>query len=144
MTTAVREPIDLRLAAGTAVGWVLLALCVGRSACTVAGVTVLVMATGGCAFLASRYGIRGASLVAVAGFCGALVLGPFAGRLVHARAGPLMRLAAARAAVTLSLTAAGDPRQLPAKGVGGPVRVCREDKARGTEAVGERGGATYL
>ena len=123
MTTAVREPIDLRLAAGTAVGWVLLALCVGRSACTVTGVTVIVFGTGGCAFLASRHGSRGASVVAVAGFCGALVLGPFAGRLVHARAGPLMRLAAVRSAVSLSLTAAGDPRPLAAKGVGGPVRI---------------------
>ena len=46
MTTAVREPIDLRLAAGAAVGWVLLALCLGRPPGIVAGVAVLVLATG--------------------------------------------------------------------------------------------------
>ena len=136
MTTAVREPIDLRLAAGTAVGWVLLALCVGRSACTVTGVTVVVFGTGGCAFLASRHGSRGASVVAVAGFCGALVLGPFAGRLVHARAGPLMRLAAVRSAVSLSLTAAGDPRPLAAKGVGGPVRIALDTNVRSVTVAG--------
>jgi len=138
VTTSEREPIDLRLAAGAAVGWVLLALCLDRPPGIVVGVTVLVLGTGGCALLASRYGIRGASIVAVAGFCGALVLAPFAGRVVHARAGPLMRLAAARAAVTLSLTAAGDPRQLPAKGVGGPVRIALDTNVRSVTVAGRR------
>ena len=57
------------------------------------------------------------------GFCMALVLLPFAGRLWQARASPLTALADANTAVTADLTTSGDPHVLAATGVAGVARV---------------------
>ena len=130
MTAAEREPLDLRLAAGAAVGWLLLALDLGRAPGIVAAVAAAAAAVGVGALVAARGGVRWAAAVGLAGFCAALILAPFAGRLVHARAGPLVRLAGAHAAVSLSLTTDADPRPLVAKGVGGPSRVTVDTTAQ--------------
>ncbi len=61
--------------------------------------------------------------IAAAGFCVALVLVPFAGRVWVARASPLTKLAADNASVTLELVTTGDPRTLAAHGVAGAPRV---------------------
>ena len=118
---------DLRLALGAALAWLSLAICA-----TWSPAAILVAASGGvlvgCAGLTVRAGwLRP---VAAAGFCVALVLIPFAGRVWAARASPLTRLADDHAAVTLDLVTTGDPRALAARGVAGAPRVAVPTDAR--------------
>ena len=75
---------------------------------------------------------------AAVGFCIALVLVPFAGRLWQARASPLMMLAAQHAAVTAELTVSGDPHTLAATGVAGAPRVSVETDADALDVAGAR------
>ncbi len=123
--------VDVRLALGAAVAWLAVALCLQRATGTVLAVAVTAAAVGlATAALAAR-GSQAAAAVSMAAMCTALVLVPYAGRLAHARASPLLRLAARHTAVTLDLTVRADPRPLAAKGVAGVPRV-------GVDTSGER------
>jgi competence protein ComEC len=118
-----RAVTDVRLATGAGVAWLGLALCSGRSVALALAVALACLLVGVAGAVLARRGVRGAAGVAFAALCLALVLVPFAGRLAHARASPLLGLARERAAVTLELTVHADPRRLAAKGVAGAPRV---------------------
>ncbi len=137
LVASARQPVDVRLAAGAGAAWLGLVLCGGRSASTVA---VLAAAAFACAVLAliSRRGSPVASAVGLVGFCIALALTPYAGRLAQARASPLATLAAARSAVTARLTVVGDPHPLAAKGVAGSPRVAVTTEVRSVDVRGRR------
>jgi competence protein ComEC len=111
---------DVRLAIGAATAWLSLAVCSALSPVAIlltAGVAVLVGVAG------LTLGVPWTRPLAAAGFCVALVLIPFAGRVWAARASPLVKLADAHAAVTLDVVTTGDPRALAAHGVAGAPRV---------------------
>lgn len=133
---------DLRLAVAAGVAWVSLAACLALSpptalaiaaGCALVGVVGLGFARHG----AGRWG-RAAAAVAAAGFCVALVLVPFAGRLWQARAGPLQVLAGEHASVTVVVTLTGDPRTLAGTGVAGAPRVSVTTDAYEVDAAGRR------
>ncbi len=122
------EPLDLRLAAGAGAAWLAVLCLVDRPA------LVVLIAAGGATGLAAgvlalyrRW--AGAAAVTLVLFSVALVLIPLAGRIVHARAGPLAVLARQHARVTLTLTLTADPRALAAKGPAGSPRVAVETSA---------------
>lgn len=111
---------DVRLAIGAAAAWLALAVCANLSPAGIlltSGVAVCV----GVAGLVVR--ARWLRPLAAAGFCVAVVLIPFAGRVWAARASPLVTLAATHATVSLELVTTGDPRALAAHGVAGAPRV---------------------
>jgi competence protein ComEC len=129
---------DVRLAIAAAAAWLVLALCL-----PLAPLTTLLIA--GWAGVVGTFGIVarhrwpsvGATIAAV-GFCIALVLVPFAGRLWQAHASPLMMLAAQHVAVTAELTVAGDPHTLAATGVAGAPRVSVETDGDVLDVAGAR------
>jgi competence protein ComEC len=115
--------IDIRLAVGAGAAWLALALCLALAPVT----TLLVAAVAagvGVGALVARGPLRAIGpCVAASGFCIALVLVPFAGRLWQARASPLVVLASRHVAVTAELTVSEDPHLLAATGVAGAPRV---------------------
>jgi competence protein ComEC len=129
------DGLDLRLAVGAVTAWLAVVCCVGRAP-AVALLTGCGAALAGGLFLAVRRW-RWAPAIALTLFCAALVLLPLAGRLVHARASPLHQLASRNAAVTLVLTATGDPMPLAARGVAGAPRAAIETSADSV-SVGRR------
>jgi competence protein ComEC len=136
MSVSARTDVRLALATGTA--WLVLALCLGRPLLTVVAVAALAAAIAMVAF-AARGRLRAIGpAVAAAGFCTALVLVPFAGRLWQARASPLAVLAGRHAAVTAELTVTGDPHLLAATGVAGSPRVSVETDVRSLSFAGQR------
>ncbi|MBN9620746.1 MAG: ComEC/Rec2 family competence protein, partial [Actinobacteria bacterium] len=135
-----REPLDLRLVVGAGTAW-LAVLCSGSS--SPGRVLLLACAAGGLGLVVLLSGRRrsGVAALALALFCIALTLLPLAGRLVHARAAPLYRLARERAPVTLTLTVDADPVPLAARGVAGSPRVLVAADADGVTTHGVRGDA---
>jgi competence protein ComEC len=142
------RPVDMRLAVATAVAWAALALCLGRPFGAVLVVACTGLTLGLVGICLSREGhdrgrppptrVRVLPALAAAGFCGALVLLPYAGRLWQARASPLVALASDRAAVTAELTVSADPHQLAATGVAGVPRVAVATTAAAIDAAGRR------
>lgn len=123
-----RDPLDLRLAAGAGAAWPATWWCLGRSAGTsllVAGTAVLL----GIGVLGFGRRWPGAPALTLVLFSIALVLLPLAGRIAHARAGPLALLADRRTTVTATVTLSADPRVLAAKGVAGSPRIAVETSA---------------
>jgi competence protein ComEC len=111
---------DVRLAIGAAAAWLSLSLCAELSPMAIVAIAVGAAAVG-CAGVLIRVGwLRP---IAAAGFCVALVLVPFAGRVWVARASPLTKLTLDNSSVTLELVTTGDPRTLAAHGVAGAPRV---------------------
>jgi competence protein ComEC len=135
-TTPDRSPTDVRLALGTGLAWLALALCVGRSPIAVLAIALGAVAIGLLGIMGPRRIRAVGGPLAAAGFCVALVLVPFAGRLWQARASPLMMLAAQHTAVTAELTVSGDPHTLAATGVAGVPRVSVATDADGLEVAG--------
>jgi competence protein ComEC len=125
---AVREPFDLRLAVGAASAWLAVVFCISRSPGWALGVAAGAFVVAGLLIPVARWWGAAAALALML-FCVALVLVPLAGRLAHARASPLYRLARQHAAVTANLTVTGDPAVLAAKGVAGSPRVAVETSA---------------
>src|SRR6185437_9206344 len=82
--------------------------------------------------------LPGGAALALVGFCVALVLIPFAGRLYHARASPLAKLAEQRASVTFDVTLSTDPRLLSSTGIGSSPRVAVDADAHGVIVRGVR------
>ena len=115
--------LDARLALGAGAAWLALAVCLSRSVTTNLVVAAMAGLLGVVARLVARRGVGWASAAALGLFCIALVLFPFAGRLVHIRATPLAQLARAHASVTVELTVTGDPRPLAATGLAGAPRA---------------------
>ena len=111
---------DVRLAIGAGAAWLSLAVCADLSPATIVAVAVGAT-TVGCAGVLSR--VDWLRPIAAAGFCVALVLVPFAGRVWVARGSPLTKLALGDTSVTLELVTTGDPRTLAAHGVAGAPRV---------------------
>lgn len=136
--TAFRAPTDVRLATATGAAWLTLAFCLDRSVAWVLVVAGLAIAVGLVALRAARSWHRAAPAVAAAGFCTALVLVPFAGRLWQAGTSPLVRIAQARVAVGAELTVAGDPHVLAATGVAGSPRVAVSTDADDLDVGGRR------
>ena len=97
-TAARGTATDLRLALGAAAAWLAVAVCAGRATGVVVAVAVCALMTGLTAMVAATVAVRrgragrgrAASAVGFAALCTALVLIPFAGRLYHARASPLV------------------------------------------------------
>ena len=121
---------DVRLALATGAAWLVLALSLARSLVAVLIIAALAGGAGAVGLAARSWPWRRVSAVgpavAAAGFCIALVLVPFAGRLWQARASPLVLLAEQRAAVIAELTVSGDPHLLAATGTAGGPRVSVE------------------
>jgi competence protein ComEC len=133
-----RASTDVRLALATGAAWLVLALCLARTFATVLAIAAL-GAGAGVLGLAARRRLRLVGpAVAAAGFCIALVLVPFAGRLWQARASPLVVLAQRHVAVTAELTVAGDPHMLAATGIAGVPRVSVETDAVSLDVAGRR------
>jgi competence protein ComEC len=130
--------IDLRLALGATAAWLALALCLPRSPATTGGIAAAAVVVALAGLAVRRRWRSVGSAVAAAGFCVALVLIPFAGRLWQARAGPLQQLADRHAAVTADLTVAGDPHRLAASGVAGVPRVSVATDVEAIESDGLR------
>ncbi len=122
--TAVLAPVrDFRLTVGAITAWLLTALALPHSAswslwalggASVVGVSALV----GAARTTPAF-----SALALAAFCGVLVLAPLSVRLDHAEHGRLAELARARTDVTAELTVTSDARTVTAKGVAGSARI---------------------
>jgi competence protein ComEC len=138
--------LDVRLVLGAASGWLAVLVCIGRSPGQTLCVALVAAGCGLLALAAASRGIAGCAAVALMLFCIALVLIPFAGRLAHSRASPLIRLANARTAVTAELTVTGDPRVLAAAGVAGAPRAAIEASADAVSVAGQRisAGGTVL
>lgn len=136
--SALRAATDVRLAVATGAAWLTLALCLGRpvvAVLLVASIAVLV----GIAGLAALRGARRLGAVAgAAGFCTALVLVPFAGRLWQAGTSPLVLLARQHVSVSADLVVSGDPHVLAAKGAAGAPRVAVQTDAHEIDASGRR------
>jgi len=121
-----REPLDIRLALGAGAAWVVVWLCIGRSAGAVLLISGMA-AGGGAVTVATRVRRRrGAAALGLMLFCAALALVPLAGRLAHARASPLVLLARRHASVMVTASVDADPRLLGAKGPAGAPRVVVE------------------
>jgi competence protein ComEC len=134
----IRDPLDLRLAAGACAAWLAVLPCLSRSATWTAGLA-LGSAGGAVLLLFAGRRWRPAAGFALVLFCVALVLLPLSGRIAHARASPLFELAQRHAAVRLTLTVRSDPVQLAAQGVAGAPRVVIETSA---DAIEFASGAT--
>lgn len=136
---ATTGPTDVRLGLAAGIAWLTLAISLPAAPATLVIETVVAALTG-VAGLVLRGGSAGrvGPAVAAAGFCTALVLIPFAGRLWQARDGPLQRLAREHADVTVELTVASDPRTLAGSGVAGPMRVALDAHARSVQTGAER------
>ena len=149
-----RAPIDVRLAAGAVGAWLALICCIGKPPAAVALVGVVVCAVAAGALLSggrrpdprapispdhgAGTGARIGRAIALVGFCVALVLLPYAGRLTEARASPLVALAAQRSVVTVDATVTEDPRLLAATGVAGSPRVAVRTDAIAVVMAGRR------
>lgn len=131
----VREPLDLRLAAGAGGAWLAVLCCVSRSPACSAEVALACAASAALLLVVGRRWRPSAALALVL-FCVSLVLLPLAGRLAHARASPLFQLAQRHAQVLLTLTARADPAVLAAKGIAGAPRVAVETSASALEFGG--------
>jgi competence protein ComEC len=146
------EPLDLRLATGAVAAWLACVLLLDATTGAVAvaalgSVAVGLLALGAARLVPVRRPVAGhvavvGPAVALAAFCIALVLIPLAGRIGHARASPLFRLAARHASVTLDLTVAADPVTLAAAGPAGAPRVAVETSADAVRAYGPAVGAS--
>lgn len=136
--TAFRAPTDVRLGMATGAAWLTLAFCLARSAACVLVVAGLAIALGLVALLAADTWHQTAPAVAAAGFCTALVLVPFAGRLWQADTSALVRFAHAHVAVTAELVVSGDPHLLAASGAAGSPRVAVTTDANDLDADGQR------
>jgi competence protein ComEC len=131
--------VDVRLAVGTAVAWLALEACAGRSALAVLLAGSAAVAVGVAAVLrAGRRAGGPAAAVGLVGFCVAMLLLPYAGRLAVVRASPLTALAASGSAVTLELVVTADPKMLAATGVAGVPRVAVATSAVLVSAAGRR------
>ncbi len=139
--------VDVRLAGGAAVAWLTLAVCLGRSVAVVLGAAAAGAGLGVLGLRRAGERSAGRSLsvaarlvpaVAATGFCVALVLLSYAGRLWQARAAPLSALARQHADVTAELTVSADPRPLAPTGVAGVPRVAVGTTASEFDAAGQR------
>ena len=132
MSSAATVParLDLRLAAGAAVAWLALVLLTGAATSSVVAIAAAAVGIGLAGAVLAGRGWSGAGAAALAGWCVALVLLPYAGRLAHARSSPLAALAARHAAVTATLVLSGDPHALAALGPAGTVRVIADADVR--------------
>ena len=130
------RPLDVRLALAAGFAWIATALLLSAPAATVlfaaAGLGVIGI---GALLLSGRFGAT-MSVLATAAFCGLLVVGPLAARLVHTSMSQLRQLADDRAAITAQLTVDGDPRLLAAKGVAGVPRAAVDATVTGAVVGG--------
>ena len=133
-----RQRPDLRLAIGAGVGWLCLTWVLGGSATRAWWIAAGLAAAGSLGLVAGRRGIRFGPLLAVAGFCGLLLVAPLAGRLTAARASALTQLARANTAVTAELTVTADPRLLAAKGAAGAPRSAMDAQLNSADVAGKR------
>ena len=126
MTT---EPVDVRLALGALGGWLAV---FGALRWPVGAVITLGVgaALGGAVLLAAARRWRPAGALALLLFCVAFELLPLSGRLVHARASPLLALAREHTSTVVTLTTRSDPIPLAATGAGGGPRVLIEATRR--------------
>jgi competence protein ComEC len=130
--------VDLRLAVGAVAAWVSVALVLSAGTIAAAVLGVVAMVVGVAALLIARRGSPVAAVLALAGFCVALVLAPLAARLSVAHGSELAHLAAARVAVTADLTVTADPRLLAAKGLAGAPRAAVDAHLNGVLVAGKR------
>jgi competence protein ComEC len=141
-----REPLDVRLAAGAGGAWLAVLLCIDHGTVLCLGVG-LAAGLSAVVVLALRPRLAAAAAVALVLFCIALVMLPLAGRIGHARAAPLVRLADRHTSVTLVLTVTADPVTLAATGVAGSPRVGVETSAVSVTVDGRTigtGGAVFV
>ncbi|MEP7178893.1 MAG: hypothetical protein ABI775_07390, partial [Pseudonocardiales bacterium] len=139
VTAPVRSAdLDLRLAIGAATSWLAVLVALGHAPRGVLLAALVAFGIGIVALLAAHRGVRAASAAALVAFCTALVLIPLAGRLVHYRASPIVRLAAQRTTITALLTVTADPRPLAARGPAGSPRAAVETAADSMVLAGRR------
>jgi competence protein ComEC len=122
-----KQPVDLRLAAATLAAWLGALWGLGRSAGTVAELTVVLLVLGGALGLAGRDrpGLNGVAFGCVTI---AIVLAPLAARLHQARGSQLGTLARAGVEVTADLEVTGDPRPLASHGTSSAPRSAVDAK----------------
>ena len=134
--------LDVRLALAAVAAWLALVVTAPRSVPTILVVAGLGAGVGVLGLVRSAHANSTAGRVAsVLGLCGfgvALVLVPFAGRVLVVRASPLMHLAATNTEVSADATVTGDPHALAATGVAGVPRVSVEVAASAVVADGRR------
>lgn len=121
------EPVDLRLVLGAVAGWIAVFLGLRWATAAVVAVGGGAAVAGGVLLLARRW--RAAAALGLLLFCVAFEMLPLAGRLVQARASPLLTLAREHASTVVTLITRSDPVPLAATGFGGSPRVLVESAA---------------